>query len=182
MSARGLGMSGPFHAAALESQMGLFREFSTALLAAYVGVADDLKWQPEPAEWLYRRFNETIDEMATGLVNSLDPVHSTERRREVVWRVARGAKHDAEVTFTRAKIRREAAPTPGPSAVEARDRRDFFVSHAGEDRVECAEPLAEELERRGRSVWFSGYELTVGDSLLQKINRGLSSPWWKFVF
>jgi hypothetical protein len=160
--------------------MNAFHEFGTSLFADYRGVADDLKWQPGPAEWLLRRFHETIDETATGLVHSLDSVHSVRHREEAVWRVARSVKNQAELTFRRAKIRREASIGDAP-LVEAQDRRDFFVSHAGEDRAECARPLAEELQRRGRSVWFSGYELTVGDSLLQKINRGLANSQYGIV-
>ena len=106
-------------------------------------------------------------------------IRSNRENKASVWRVARGVKNQAEVTFRRAKIRRELSVADAPVATQ--DRRDFFVSHAGEDRAECAQPLAEELQRRGRSVWFSGYELTAGDSLLQKINSGLANSRYGIV-
>ena len=50
---------------------------------------------------------------------------------------------------------------------------DVFISHASEDKVEIARPLAEALMQRGLSVWFDEYELTIGDRLRQKIEEGL---------
>lgn len=52
--------------------------------------------------------------------------------------------------------------------------RDVFISHASEDKDYIVRPLVEELIRIGFSVWYDEYELTVGDSLLQKIDDGLS--------
>src|SRR5205814_7280951 len=52
--------------------------------------------------------------------------------------------------------------------------RDFFIAHAGEDRPEFVGPFVEELSvRRGKTVWYSEFELTLGDSLLRKIDEGL---------
>lgn len=52
-------------------------------------------------------------------------------------------------------------------------RREVFISHASEDKDAIARPLAEELVRRGRSVWFDEYELLLGDSLRRTIDAGL---------
>lgn len=52
---------------------------------------------------------------------------------------------------------------------------DAFISHASEDKEAIARPLAAELRRRGWSVWFDEFELTVGDSLRQEIDRGLAT-------
>ncbi len=51
---------------------------------------------------------------------------------------------------------------------------DFFISHASEDKEQVARPLAIELKRRGFTVWFDEFELSVGDSLTEKINDGLA--------
>jgi tetratricopeptide (TPR) repeat protein len=65
------------------------------------------------------------------------------------------------------------------SFVGAKYRYHFFVmtriflSHASEDKG-FVKSLAEEL-RKQYKVWYDEFELTVGDSLLQKINEGLSS-------
>ena len=55
------------------------------------------------------------------------------------------------------------------------DPRDVFISHAGEDKADVARPIAEALISQGWSVWLDEYELTVGDSLIQRINAGLAA-------
>lgn len=49
-----------------------------------------------------------------------------------------------------------------------------FISHAGEDKAAVAQPIAEGLEAAGWRVWLDKYELTVGDSLFERINDGLA--------
>ena len=73
-----------------------------------------------------------------------------------------------------------ARATAGPSRVTPRsvqiedDRRDVFISHAGEDKEDVARPIAEALDAAGWSVWLDEYELTVGDRLTRSINAGLA--------
>src|SRR5436190_4404924 len=50
----------------------------------------------------------------------------------------------------------------------------IFISHASEDKPDFVRPLAEAL-RIQHDVWYDEYELTIGDSLLRKINEGLAS-------
>ncbi len=57
---------------------------------------------------------------------------------------------------------------------EKMTRRDFFISHASEDKDSIARPLAEGLIAAGHTVWFDEFEITVGDSLRQKIDDGLA--------
>jgi hypothetical protein len=54
-------------------------------------------------------------------------------------------------------------------------RWDLFISHASEDKDSVARPLADLLRRGGARVWPDTHELTVGDSLIEKIDEGLSS-------
>ena len=44
----------------------------------------------------------------------------------------------------------------------------LFISHASEDKADFVEPLVEALQAAGFEVWYDKYELTLGDSLLQK--------------
>lgn len=53
--------------------------------------------------------------------------------------------------------------------------RSIFISHASEDKVAIAKPLADALIAAGCSVWYDEYEIKLGDSLLRKINEGLAS-------
>jgi hypothetical protein len=50
---------------------------------------------------------------------------------------------------------------------------NVFVSHRGTDRGP-AERLSRELRHRGHTVWLDEWELSVGDSILGKINDGLT--------
>lgn len=51
---------------------------------------------------------------------------------------------------------------------------DLFISHASEDKVDVARPLAAHLQNLGLRVWLDELELTLGDSLRRKIDHGLS--------
>lgn len=53
--------------------------------------------------------------------------------------------------------------------------RDCFICHASEDKEAIARPLAEALKERGYEVWFDEYELGVGDSLREAIDKGLAT-------
>jgi hypothetical protein len=52
---------------------------------------------------------------------------------------------------------------------------DAFISHAGEDKEDFAEPLANELENLGLNVWYDDFELSVGDHIPSEIERGLNN-------
>jgi hypothetical protein len=51
---------------------------------------------------------------------------------------------------------------------------DVFISHASEDKDDVARPLFGALTARGLRVWLDEAELTIGDSLGQKIDEGLA--------
>jgi len=52
---------------------------------------------------------------------------------------------------------------------------DVFISHASEDKDEVVRPLAFALQNKRLRVWYDEFELKIGDSLRQKIDRGLSN-------
>jgi hypothetical protein len=53
-------------------------------------------------------------------------------------------------------------------------RWDAFISYASEDRDDVAQPLAEALSSSGLRVWFDQAELSIGDSLRERIDDGLA--------
>ena len=59
--------------------------------------------------------------------------------------------------------------------IEKKEEYDFFISHASEDKIEVAEPLAKELEQMGAKVWYDKFTLKVGDSLRKSIDNGLAN-------
>ncbi len=93
---------------------------------------------------------------------------------------------------TRASIRvlpgalpeiREAPLSSAPNLVRAiapevkarGEAHDVFISHASEDKDAFVRPLAEALREEGLSVWYDEFSLKIGDSLRQKIDRGLAT-------
>lgn len=52
---------------------------------------------------------------------------------------------------------------------------DVFISHASEDKDEIVRALAHALRERELSVWYDEFSLRLGDSLRQKIDKGLAS-------
>lgn len=64
---------------------------------------------------------------------------------------------------------------PAPEVSQGNDVHDVFISHAYEDKEAIARDLANELKSLGLNVWFDEMSLRIGDSLRQKIDRGLAS-------
>jgi hypothetical protein len=52
---------------------------------------------------------------------------------------------------------------------------DVFISHASEDKDAIVRSLATALTGRGLKVWYDEFTLRIGDSLRQKIDRGLAT-------
>lgn len=50
---------------------------------------------------------------------------------------------------------------------------DAFISHASEDKAAIVRPLAKQLSNMGFYIWYDEFELKVGDSLRQSIDKGL---------
>ena len=68
--------------------------------------------------------------------------------------------------------------TPAPTKAKA---YDFFISHATEDKEEIAEPLYKALTERGATVWLDKFEMTIGDSLRENIDKGLTNSRYGIV-
>jgi len=51
---------------------------------------------------------------------------------------------------------------------------DVFICHASENKEDFVRPLAHELREKGLRVWYDEFTLTLGDSLLRTIDKGLS--------
>jgi hypothetical protein len=70
--------------------------------------------------------------------------------------------------------RRRAEESPDAPEQDAREF-DVFISHASEDKDEIVRPLAQALQSGGLEVWYDEFELRIGDSLRQKIDKGLAN-------
>jgi hypothetical protein len=58
---------------------------------------------------------------------------------------------------------------------------DAFISHAFEDKKALVRPLADALGKMGYRIWYDEFELEVGDSLRQSIDRGLANSRYGIV-
>ncbi len=67
---------------------------------------------------------------------------------------------------------RDNIPPPIESGGET---HDVFISHASEDKDALVRPLANALISLGLNVWFDEMTLRIGDSLRQKIDKGLAN-------
>lgn len=50
---------------------------------------------------------------------------------------------------------------------------DVFISYAHEDKESLVFPLAQKLRQKGYRVWYDEFCLSVGDSLIDNISRGM---------
>lgn len=62
-----------------------------------------------------------------------------------------------------------------PKTTDGGETYDVFISHASEDKDEFVRPLANALMELGMKVWFDEMTLKIGDSLRQKIDKGLAN-------
>ena len=62
---------------------------------------------------------------------------------------------------------------PPSTAAEPRVH-DVFISYASEDKDEIVGPLANALIAENLDVWYDEFTLRIGDSLRQKIDKGLA--------
>ena len=68
------------------------------------------------------------------------------------------------------------------TSLHANDYRwDLFISYAHEDKLSCAQPLAEKLMAFGLRVWFDVWCLKIGHSLRRRINDGLKQSKYAVV-
>ncbi|HEX8868644.1 MAG TPA: toll/interleukin-1 receptor domain-containing protein [Lentzea sp.] len=92
----------------------------------------------------------------------------------VLERIEHGSKPMALVRATVAEMTADTVP-PAVKVVRPELEWDFFISHASEDKLLVAGPLANLLKSAGFSVWYDDFTLRVGDSLVREIDRGLRS-------
>lgn len=67
---------------------------------------------------------------------------------------------------------RDNVPPPTETGGET---HDVFISHASEDKDDFVRPLANALIEEGLNVWYDEMTLRIGDSLRQKIDKGLAN-------
>ncbi len=62
-----------------------------------------------------------------------------------------------------------------PQVETGAEAYDVFISHASEDKDSIVRSLAAALTEHGLKVWYDEFTLRIGDSLRQKIDKGLAN-------
>lgn len=62
-----------------------------------------------------------------------------------------------------------------PQVAAGTESFDVFISHASEDKDSIVRSLANALTELGLKVWYDEFTLRIGDSLRQKIDKGLAN-------
>jgi hypothetical protein len=104
--------------------------------------------------------------------------HVTPLGRGEVWTLP---GFEDNTKFVRMFVDRLAAVRRWRAPGSSQGSRDFFISHASEDKQAAARPIADMLIQKGFSVWLDEAELTLGDSLRAKIDLGLRSSHYAVV-
>ena len=179
-SARGTLRSSMYTVAIINMTSDAFLDAGTRLMTDYLSLASDAGNEPEALDWLNEEFCRIIEQASIGLRQPTmeEPLLMSQQladeSRRAIGSAAANLKRDASIAFGRVKLRLRR--TDGAGTVRSViDMRDYFISHAGEDRSEFVDPLVEEMKRRGQTVWYSEFEVTLGDSLLTRINEGLKN-------
>jgi hypothetical protein len=58
---------------------------------------------------------------------------------------------------------------------------DVFISHAYEDKKSFTDELATALKKKGLKIWYSGFELKIGDSIADSVNNALKAANYAIV-
>jgi hypothetical protein len=57
---------------------------------------------------------------------------------------------------------------------------NVFISHRSDDNL-AAEQLAQDIKQSGHNTWLDIWEISLGDSVIQKINEGLQGATYVVV-
>jgi len=58
--------------------------------------------------------------------------------------------------------------------IEQNELKDVFISHSWEDKIRFVEPLVAAMEAANISCWYDLLQIKAGDSLIERINFGLT--------
>ena len=61
------------------------------------------------------------------------------------------------------------------AAKQAHSKPDVFICHDSRDKDSFVRPLAESLQNLFVKVWYDDFSLSIGDSIIEKLDEGLHS-------
>lgn len=84
------------------------------------------------------------------------------------------SSYQARIDDLQGQLRATVTPLATPTCCEELEEYDVFVSHAFEDKEEFVDDLVAEMRKLDLKVWYDSDKLKWGDSMREKIDRGLS--------
>jgi len=181
-SARGVLRSGGRYSQTADSVGTMIADVSRGMLADYLAVAADIRADEDELQVFENELLGVIEQMRLGaqmriheILKPIGEPSAANIAKERAGLVAAEAQRNAKIAFGRERLRRSVnrVSSASSSVPGQEEHREFFVSHAGEDRDAFVNGLVEELLQRGKTVWYSEYEITLGDPLRAKIDDGL---------
>lgn len=90
-------------------------------------------------------------------------------------------KYEERIDQLQKQLVEQMIPNPVRNANQKDEEYDVFVSHAWEDKKEFVDELVSEMRKLGLKVWYDTDKLKWGDSMREKIDKGLSKSRYGIV-
>ena len=84
------------------------------------------------------------------------------------------SSYETRIAELQGQLRATIPPPSSSSDVDRQEEYDVFVSHAFEDKEDLVDDLVTEMRKLDLKVWYDTDRLKWGDSMREKIDRGLS--------
>lgn len=97
-----------------------------------------------------------------------------QQKKEVQAAKKLQASYEARIDELQQQLAKTIPPVSKPRH-ESDEEYDVFVSHAWEDKEDFVDEFVDELRKQGLSVWYDTNKLKWGDSMREKIDRGLAN-------
>lgn len=119
------------------------------------------------------RYQQQLDREIKAEQNRQEQVEKRRRQGEL--------RHHQQITSELQKQKQITTELIESSSNIVQKEYDYFISHATEDKESFVRPFAEKLESLGLNIWYDEFELSIGDSLRQKIDEGLINSRYAIV-
>ena len=97
-----------------------------------------------------------------------------QQKKEVQAAKKLQASYEARIDELQQQLAKTIPPVSKPRH-ESDEEYDVFVSHAWEDKEDFVDEFVDELRKQGLIVWYDTNKLKWGDSMREKIDRGLAN-------
>lgn len=104
----------------------------------------------------------------------LQKEEQNQQKKEVQATKKLQASYEARIDELQQQLAKTAIHPVSKPLHESDEEYDVFVSHAWEDKEDFVDEFVDELRKQGLVVWYDTNKLKWGDSMREKIDRGLA--------